>query len=335
MSSDPDEKARLTDQTECAVADTMDESVGNEFVSVSTLTCAGEVLENKMDPSPQKRNGSEATEEGKSRKKLRPDGSAAIMEGEYSNLLTTTRARVNSDDVYKSEEQLVEEDVDEQGRGSHMAWSQEKNAVRREYNRVNAARTRQRNKDIAEARDKQITALTTQVEQLTQMNEMLMKYVCDLQAALKKQSGSTSDANTPNTPLASVPIVSGTSAFPVAKLRHADAHHQNWEQQRAPLDRLASVHNTTSMLQNMPHILNNILRGQDRMMDSVRESVPVMPAQQNLVKAADTVAPFSHSWNGISTAQPPLPQQQTNSLWDLLLLMDQFRSTLTQPDTPR
>lgn len=60
-----------------------------------------------------------------------------------------------------------------------MTWEQAKHAARREYNRVNAARARKRHKDETEARDQEVAELKSQVEQLTRLNEALMKYISE------------------------------------------------------------------------------------------------------------------------------------------------------------
>jgi hypothetical protein len=77
-------------------------------------------------------------------------------------------------DLCTPEGQIAASKAANGGGNATITWMEAKRAARREYNRLNAARARQRHKSLAEIRDQEIMELKSQVEQLTRVNQFLL-----------------------------------------------------------------------------------------------------------------------------------------------------------------
>ena len=77
-------------------------------------------------------------------------------------------------DLCTPEGQIAASKAANGGGNATISWVEAKRAARREYNRLNAARARQKHKTLAETRDHEIMELKAQVEQLTRVNQFLL-----------------------------------------------------------------------------------------------------------------------------------------------------------------
>ena len=132
-------------------------------------TQGGNQIASPMHATTRKRNTMSIAHEETTTKKIRSDSFVALLkEDDYVD------AYHGEFDLCTPEGQIAALKAESSDTKTQLTWDQAKHAARREYNRVNAARARQRHKEEAEMRDQEIAQLKTQVEQLTRLNEVLI-----------------------------------------------------------------------------------------------------------------------------------------------------------------
>jgi hypothetical protein len=117
----------------------------------------------------EKRNGSVSTES--CCKKLKPNHPPEKLP---MKVATVSETEASQFDLSTPEGQIAASKVANGGGRATITWIQAKRAARREYNRLNAARARERHKSLAEARDREVLELKAQVEKLTRVNQFLL-----------------------------------------------------------------------------------------------------------------------------------------------------------------
>ena len=293
------------------------------------------------------------TEESSSNcKKIRSDSYTNTFKEDIQSHVNSNTVYPGEFDLCTPEGQIAASKAEHPETKTHMTWEQAKHAARREYNRVNAARARQRHKEDAETRDQQIAKLKSQVEQLTRLNEVLMNYICEMQASSNKPS--VAQMGTPfNHALldAAASIESKTSATNTIQPNSTSALHSATnsalmsllkEKQMAENVQAQQQNHQTFMNSNMSMLNNeksyiahdtspNLAASTD---PSIGPLVRALQAQQLLAEAAKSNnAQFP--WNTGPVVPPPCPSQATNSLWDVLLSIQQLHNLLPSSGAPK
>ena len=302
------------------------------------------------DASNKKRQKPSSATVDYSTKKIRSGSSTNESEEDF-NLHKTDNNNYHGDgefDLCTPEGQVAASRAGNSNGASPMTWEQAKHAARREYNRVNAARARQRHKEDAETRDQQIAKLKLQVEQLTQLNEVLMNYISEMQATSNTTPVLPSHASLHPAAFqveSTDAKKSATYGFPptgTEALMSLLKQQQSTEDGRPPHNSLAYNHQThllhdTSQLQRgRADILNNILRvrspdltgSTSASLGRIAQTLQLQQLLAERTKNNNLALPFSIT-RGVHQTRP---NPTTDPLWDVLLSVQQFNSML--PSAP-
>jgi hypothetical protein len=230
-----------------------------------------------------------------------------------------------------------------------MTWEQAKYAARREYNRVNAARARQRHKEEAETRDQRIAELQSQVEQLTRLNEVLMNYICELQASANTNSAAqigtaynhalvdAASIDTKATASNGIPPSTSNSAMQAAThsaLMWLLKEKGVSESPQAQLTQMKHHESNASALQSRKSYTNDAstnLTGATA--SSIGPIMRALQAQQLLADSAKSNHPAA-PWNTFPGAPATVQNQTSNSLWDIILSIQQLQHLLPSSSAP-
>jgi hypothetical protein len=157
-----------------------DDGMGHDVdVSVSSNSTNDHLIDEEGKPSSdisqvtsnvlQKRTKSESTKSRSKRTKLDNPNEQSLTKS-----ATVAETETSQFDLCTPEGQIAASKATNGGGNATITWMEAKRAARREYNRLNAARARQRHKSLAEIRDQEIMELKSQVEQLTRVNQFLL-----------------------------------------------------------------------------------------------------------------------------------------------------------------
>lgn len=337
---------------------TNDDSSHHRGDSAFSADAVNQLTLSPMDSGNQKRRRSSSVKDDASTKKRRSDSYITLEKKDFHS-----RKTLDTDhgefDLCTPEGQIAAARLKNPKKENPMTWEQAKHAARREYNRVNAARARQRHKEEAETRDHQIAELKSQVEQLTRLNDVLMNYIYELHGgssniiqpvATSAQPGAPSGASSHQASIEATargaktaksngnpPTETEAAIMTLLKQRQRaegglpQSSSLTWNQQTHQLRDVSRMHN------EKVDVLNNILRGPDltgqgSTSASIGRIVQTLQAQQLLAERTmnnNLSLPWSLT-SGISQTGPNLP---TNSLWDVLMSVQHLNSIL--PSSPQ
>lgn len=287
----------------------------------------------------------DSTSAGKSIKKARSDSSYSSTTEHTSGGKT---GDVDNFDLCTPEGQLAAAKARSHNGKVSMTWEQAKHAARREYNRVNAARARQRHKETAETRDHQITTLQDQVDQLTRVNQMLINYICELQAAPTAKMATSLNASTSSSASSSIiaalsALTEASKAKEMSSLQEAARHQLNVSELLARIQQKSHAEESlqlqdaqaSSVISNIAQALNGsalsvdnqgrlyqFLRGQDIASPSLNPIAQSFQTHSNLAHSSSN-RDTSHPWNVAATmnSTQPSSDQQVKLLWDVLMTL--------------
>jgi hypothetical protein len=294
-------------------------------------TNGGNQLPSPMNATMQKRSRPPIAFDETATKKNRADSLTSAPKEEFQSHANVD-AYHGEFDLCTPEGQIAASKAENPEKKTQMTWEQAKHAARREYNRVNAARARQRHKEEAETRDQQIAELKSQVEQLTRLNEVLMNYICELQASSNTQSvahmdttfetkKSAANGMQPNSNSAMIAatnfaLMSLLKEKQMAEDAQVQQNHQTYINSNA-----ATLQSGKSYMINdrCPNLAGGpIVRG--------------LQLQQLLAETAKNNN-ASYPWNAVPGMPPS--QATTNSLWDVLLSIQQLNNMLPSSGAPK
>ena len=319
--------------------------------ALSSTAAIGNQMVPPIQATMQKRSRPPSAIEEKVTKKIRSDSfSPALKEDSQSNV--NLAINHGEFDLCTPEGQIAAWKAENPDKKTQMTWEQAKHAARREYNRVNAARARQRHKEEAETRDQQIAELKSQVEQLTRLNEVLMNYICGLQApsnmlsaahmgttfnhslvdaasldAKKAAANGTPSMSTSTMNAATnSALMSLLKEMEMAENAQAQQNHQNYLNSKASMLQNEKSYSVNERSQNMANATS-----------SVGPMMRALQLQQLLAdrgKSNNASLPLN-TLNIASSVPSTDPSQGLNSLWDFLLSLQQLHNLLPSSGAPK
>lgn len=275
----------------------------------------------------QKRNVSESTKSKSKKSKLDHPQSPAPLKA-------VDEAEMSEFDLCTPEGQIAASKAANGGGNATITWAEAKRAARREYNRLNAARARQRHKSLAETRDQEIMELKAQVEQLTRVNQFLLSQLSNNLISASAQNGALQTPVDPSaatsswlwamSTIAEAAASLGNSSTPSPASTFPQSNHQSLND-TALLSRLVQQQQQqqqqiqTNFLPLQPAAQANDLRHPSQ----PERSDTTLPLQSLPETAANNVSLLMNMLASLPSSQAT----QGNGILDLLLTLSKSQST--------